>query len=343
MGMKYLLLLTAAAVMGGGHFQDSKKRVACTIPALRSIAAEIAGDDFEVFALSKADENVHTVSPNPNLMRQVGSADLFIEVGLELEIWVPEVVNNAGNPKLFRGGAGHVVASKGISREEVPDVLSRSEGDVHPEGNPHVWIDPLRAVRMAENIAAALKKESPGKAAAIDGRFEKFRAKIDESLFGAELVKLVGSKKLAREAQDGRLWEFLDTTEVEGTKLSGRIGGWLKKAEPLKGVAAIEFHRTWVYLSKLFGFELIGAIEEKPGIDPGRRHLAELVAKMKERKARLILVENFQSFTVPRRVGEESGAAVVSIPAQPGGEAGTDGYFAFIDHVLSRLLEGLKK
>ncbi|HKS17476.1 MAG TPA: metal ABC transporter substrate-binding protein [Planctomycetota bacterium] len=334
--------LALAATLAFGAQETSKKSVACTIPAVRSIAAEIAGDDFEVFALAKADENVHRVSPNPNLMRRVGAAALFIEVGLQLETWAPEVSNNSGNPKLFPGGEGHIVASKGIPREELPASVSRSEGDVHPEGNPHIWIDPLRAVRMAENIAAAFKKISPGRAAAIDERLEKFRARIDEALFGAELVKLVGGKKLARLAQDGGLLKFLEETEADGAKLSTRIGGWLQKAAPLRGVTVIEFHRTWIYVAKLFGFEIIGAIEEKPGIEPGPRHLVDLVATMKAKKARLILVENFQSFTGPRRVAGESGAVVVSLPAQPGGEEGTDGYIAFIDRVVTKLVEGLQ-
>lgn len=339
--IRIALVVTAAALAAGAQ-ESPKKKVACTIPAVRSIAAEIAGDDFEVFALAKADENVHAVSPNPRLMAKVGSADLFIEVGLQLEIWAPEVVNNAGNPRLFRGGVGHVVASKGIPREEVPATATRAEGDVHPEGNPHIWIDPLRAVRMAENIAAALKKLDPGKAAAVEGRLEKFRARIDEALFGADLVRLAGSKKLARLVQEGKLWEFLDATEVEGAKLVTRVGGWLKKAGRLRGVAVVEFHRTWIYLAKLFGFEIIGSIEEKPGIDPGPKHLVDLAAAIRERKARLILVENFQSFSAPRKVASETGAVVVSIPAQPGGEPGTESYFDFIDHVVSKLVEGLK-
>lgn len=335
-----LLLLALAA----GPAQDApKKKIACTIPAVRSIAAEVAGDDFEVFALSKPDENVHTISPNPNLMRRVGSAELFIEVGLQLEIWAPEVSNNSGNPKLFPGAPGHIVASAGISREEVPTgPISRAQGDVHPEGNPHIWIDPLRAVRMGENIAAALKKVSPDKAAAIDARLEKFRARIDEALFGAELVKLVGSKKLARLTHEGKLWAFLQETEADGAKLMTRLGGWLKRAEPLRGEAVIEFHRTWIYIAKLFGFEIVGSIEEKPGIEPGPKHLVGLVATMKARKVRLIIVENFQDSTKPRRIAEEAGAMVVTVPAQPGGEDGTDSYIAFIDRVVTKLLDGLK-
>jgi zinc/manganese transport system substrate-binding protein len=338
--MKTLCVMAVAALLGGQ--ETSKKSVACTIPAVRSIAAEVGGEDFDVFALAKADENVHRVSPTPNLMRKVGAADLFIEVGLQLETWAAEVSNNSGNPKLFPGGEGHIIASKGIPREEVPASASRSEGDVHPEGNPHIWIDPLRAVRMAENIAAAFKKVSPGKGAAIDARLERFRARVDESLFGGELVKLVGSKKLARLAQDGRLWEFLESTEADGAKLSTRVGGWLKKAAPLRGASVVEFHRTWVYLAKLFGFRIVGSIEEKPGIEPGPRHLIELVETMKSKKARLILVENFQDFTGPRRVAGEAGAVVVPLPAQPGGEEGANDYFAFIDRVVTKLVDGLQ-
>jgi zinc/manganese transport system substrate-binding protein len=339
--MKNFLIL--ALCLGVVPQAAEKKKVACTIPALRSIAEEIGGEDFEVFALAKADENMHKVSANPNLMRRVGAADLFIEVGLQLDRWAAEVVNNSGNPKLFPGGEGHVVASKGISREEIPAVPSRSEGDVHPEGNPHLWIDPLRAVRMAENIAAALKKASPGKAAAIDERLAKFRTRIDEALFGADLVKLVGSKKLARLVQEGNLWTFLESTEVEGATLATRVGGWLKKAAPLRGVNVVEFHRTWIYFARLFGFQIVGSIEEKPGIEPGGRHLADLAATMKEKKARLIIVENYQGMSAPRRVAEEAGAVVVTIPAQPGGEPGTDAYVAFIDHLVTKLVDGLKE
>ena len=340
-----LAVSAAAALTSGAAGQETaRKKVACTIPAVRSIAAEVAGDDFELFALSKPDENVHTVSPTPLLMRRVGSADLFIEIGLQLEIWVPEVTNSSGNRKIQPGGEAHIVASAGIPREEVPTgPISRSEGDVHPEGNPHIWIDPLRAVRIAENIATAFKKISPSKAAAVDERLEKFRARIDESLFGAELVKLVGGKKLSRLAQDGGLWPFLESTEADGAKLSTRIGGWLKKAEALRGVAVIEFHRTWIYLAKLFGFEIVGAIEEKPGIEPGPKHLMDLAATIKERKVRLIIVENFQGFSAPRKVAEGTGAVVVTLPAQPGGEEGTEGYFAFIDRLVSKLVDGLKE
>jgi len=338
------MVLTVAAVLpGGARGQDvSKVKVACTIPALRSIAAEVAADGFEIFALSKPDQDVHHISPTPLLVNKVREADLFIEIGLQLEIWAPEILNNAANPKIVLGAEGHVVASSGIPREDMPKVLSRSEGDIHPEGNPHIWLDPLRAKGIAGNIAAACKKAAPGRAEEIDRRLDAFKSRIDEAVFGPELVKLVGSKKLTRLTQDGELWRWLQENEADGAKLSTKIGGWLKKGEPLRGVAVIEFHRTWVYLSKLLGFEIVGAIEPKPGIEVTAKHYSWLVETVKARTARLILVDNFYNAAAPRRLAEETGARTVILPGQPGGEPGTEEYIAFIDRVISKMVEGLK-
>ncbi len=338
-------LTAAAALWGGAAAQETrKKQAACTLPALRSIAAEVAGDDIEVFALARPDQDPHFVSPNPRLMNKVRSADLFFLIGLQLELWAPDVCNGSGNPRIFPGRESHVVATRGVAREEVPTVApTRSEGDVHPEGNPHLWIDPLRAKGIAENIAAAFKKTAPDKSGAIDERLEKFRNRIDEAVFGPELVKLVGSKKLTRLAQDGELWSYLESNESDGAKLVTRVGGWLKKAECLRGLPVVEFHKTWIYLAKLLGFKIVGAIESKPGIEPGPRHIADLIETMKSNKVRLILVDNFYDLGKPRHLAEQSGARVVVLPNQPGGESGTDNYFAFIDHVITALNQGLKE
>jgi zinc/manganese transport system substrate-binding protein len=341
--LKRMICLTAAAaLMGGAAGQEAeKKKVACTIPALRAIAAELAGDGFEVFALSRPDQDVHFVSPTPPLWNKVRTARLFIEIGLQLEIWAPDVTNNSGNSKIQPGREGHIVASEGISREEMPKVVSRSEGDVHPEGNPHIWLDPLRAKQIAENISAALKKVAPERGGEIDRRLETFKSRIDEAVFGADLVKLVGSKKLNRLALDGELWSYLDATEADGAKLATRIGGWLKKGERLRGTSVIEFHRSWIYLAKLLGFQIVGAIEAKPGIEPGPKHIADLIETVKTKKARLILVDNFYDLSKPRYVEAQAGAKVVVLPGQPGGEPGTDDYFSFIDRIVTDLVKGL--
>ncbi|HLF94516.1 MAG TPA: metal ABC transporter substrate-binding protein [Planctomycetota bacterium] len=314
-----------------------KKKVMCTLPVLKSIADAVAGDDFEVTALAKPDQDPHKVEPTPSLMKKLREADLFIEIGLQLELWADQVATGSGNPNLARGAKGRLVASAGISREEVPTVVSRSEGDVHPEGNPHIWIDPLRAKQIAENIAGALKAVSPAKAGAVDERLKKFRDRIDEALFGPELIAQAGAASLVRKAQAGTLHAWL-----EEKKLVEKAGGWLRLARPLRGQAMIEYHKTWTYAAKLFGFEIVGSIQSKPGIEPGPRHIEELKKVIADRKVKGIIVDNFYEMAVPNALARETGVKVAVVPGQPGGEAGTEDYVAFLTHVLEKLVEAAK-
>ena len=102
---------------------------------------------------------------------------------------------------------------------------------------------------MAENIASALEKVDPAHAEDYKRNLEAFQKRIDEALFGAELVKQVGGRQLSRLARQGRLTEYL---EKEG--LAGSLGGWLKKAEPLRGRSIVTYHKTSAYLAERFGF-----------------------------------------------------------------------------------------
>src|SRR6185436_11519324 len=104
----------------------------------------------------------------------------------------------------------------------------------------------------------------------------------------------------------------------------------------------IEFHKTWVYFARLFGFEVVGSVQPKPGISPGPKDLEALLARMKAMGVKLIIVDNFYPSAEPKALGEQTGAKVAIVPDQPGGEAGTEDYFKFIDTVLDRMLEGGK-
>src|SRR5438552_529969 len=122
--------------------QAKKVQVVCTLPTLKALTEEVGGDRVDVIALAKGDEDPHFVTPTPVLMKKTREADLFIENGFSLELWGNEVVNGSGNAKLFTGMPGRVVAGKGISPLEIPSVLTRELGDIHPQGNPHIWLDP---------------------------------------------------------------------------------------------------------------------------------------------------------------------------------------------------------
>jgi zinc/manganese transport system substrate-binding protein len=321
---------------------NRKVQVVCTLPTLKSLAEEVGGNRVEVIALAKGDQDPHFVTPTPVLMRKTREADLFIENGFSLELWANEVVNGSGNSRIFTGTAGRIIAGAGISALEVPSVVSREMGDIHPQGNPHVWLDPLLAKVAAGNICEALKTVDPAGAAYYESRKADFFNRIDEALFGPELLKLIGVQKLTRLAWSGQLVNFLRNNQLDGQPLLSKAGGWLKASQPLWGVKSYEFHKVWVYFARIFGLQLLGTIEERPGIPPGPQHIRQVTERIKAEKVPLILVDNFYDPSLPNRVAQQTGAKVVLLPNQVEGEPGIKNYFDLMNRLMEKITSALK-
>ena len=334
-----VFLFMAPAV---AHAQDKKVKVVVTLPTLKALTDEVGGNRVDVIALAKGDQDPHFVTPTPVLMQRTRQADLFIENGFSLELWADQVANGSGNTKIFRGTPGRIVAGSGISALEIPAVLTREMGDIHPQGNPHVWLDPLLAKVEAGNIAEALKSVDPAGASTYESRKAEFFRRIDTALFGPELLKLVGIQKLTRLAWSRELYPFLENNKVEGQPLAAKAGGWVKAAEPLRGIKAYEFHRVWVYFARLFGIQLVGTIEERPGIPPGPQHLMQITERIKSDKIPLIMVDNFYDPAQPNNIARQTGAKVVLLPNQVEGEHGVKTYFDLMDHVIAKTTGALK-
>jgi len=183
--MRKLLLITAVFA-GGMLFAGGKLRVVTTLSDLASIAREIGGEHVEVKSLISGGQEPHTAVPKPSLMAAVNKADLFVEVGLELELWAERVLEGAHNPRVLEGQPGFVRASDGVSTLEVPRVLTRAEGGVHPQGNPHIWLDPLNGIKIAENITEGLKRVDPEHAEKYESNLTAFKERIWKALYGCE-------------------------------------------------------------------------------------------------------------------------------------------------------------
>jgi len=321
---------------------DRKVRVVATLPNLGSIAAAVGGERIDLTVIASGTQDAHFVDPKPSFIVKLQSADLLIVNGLDLEIgWVPPLTQGARNGRILPGGSGYVDASVGVPVLEIPTSLSRAEGDVHPYGNPHYLTDPLNAATVAGTIAEALKRVDPAGATAYDEGRKAFVKRLHESLFGAELVGLVGGAKLAREAAAGTLDAFLDGTQVAGTPLRSRLGGWLGKMQALKGQPVVTYHKDLSYFANRFGLKIVDYVEPKPGIQPSAKHIEELMQSLKAGAARVILTRPYVEHRSTDLLAEKTGVKAITLPMEVSGVAEATDYFALFDYVTAQIAGAL--
>lgn len=334
---RVLAALTLVAVCDARSQEDGEPlHVVTTLNVLADLARAVGGEYVTVEALSRPTQDPHFVEPTPVLMRRVREADMFVEVGLQLELWADKVVAGSGNTRLQLGQPGRAIASTGIATIQLPRVLSREWGDVHPYGNPHLWLDPLNAKVMAANVAAALSRLDPAHTAAFEANLAAFQASIDEHMFGAALVERIGAKKLDRLTRSQRLGEYLEQRE-----LTDLLGGWMAQARPLIGRSIVTYHRTFGYFAARFGFVIPIEIEERPGIPPSARHRDRVLEVMRELGVRTILEATFYDRSAGDYLAEKTGARVVVTPIDVGeAGAGVGGahYIDLMDALVAALV-----
>jgi len=146
---------------------DSKIRIMTATTDLASLAQEIGGDKVDVEAVARGYQDPHFVDPKPSFLLKLSKAELLIVVGLELEIgWLPPLITQSSNPRIQVGAPGYFDASRFARILELPTgQVTRAEGDVHPLGNPHYWLDPDNALRIAKGIQNKISEMRPNDAA----------------------------------------------------------------------------------------------------------------------------------------------------------------------------------
>jgi zinc/manganese transport system substrate-binding protein len=166
------IFLTAAGLMSAQA--QAKLRVFACEPEWASMLAELAGDKVDVDVATNALQDVHQIEAKPSLIAKLRSADLTVCDGAELEIgWLPKLVQQSGNQKVASGPGSFMAASQIVTLEK-PTALDRANGDVHPEGNPHVQMDPHRMLTIAKALSARLAQLDPANAAVYQQRFADF-------------------------------------------------------------------------------------------------------------------------------------------------------------------------
>jgi zinc/manganese transport system substrate-binding protein len=308
-------ILATLATPLGAQSAGKPLKVVTSLTTYASIAREIVGDRGTVTAIANGDENPHFVQPKPSFVPLLGGADLFVTTGLDLELWVPALLDKAGNSKVSEGGPGYVAAYQGIPLLDVPTSFSRTQGDIHVYGNPHIWTDPLNAVQIARNILAGLKRVAPASTEYFTAREKDFENRVYNALFGADLVRILGAEALARLDRDGKLLEFLRTQRYQGAPLSEKLGGWLAAAAGFRGKEIVCYHKEWDYFSQQFGIPCIDYIESKPGIPPTPRHVQEVIATMRDRRIGVLFSTNYYDRRQVQQVAARTGAKAVIVPS----------------------------
>lgn len=176
-------LFIALALLGCAVAQAEPLRIVTTTSDLASIAKEVGGDRVIAESIARGYQDPHFVEPKPSFLLQLKKAELLAVVGLELEIgWLPPLVEQSRNTKIRPGTDGYLDLSAGVEIFDRPTAhVDRSMGDIHAAGNPHYWLEPGNAIRIAIQFRDRFAKLRPADAEYFTGRLNDFKKRANEA------------------------------------------------------------------------------------------------------------------------------------------------------------------
>jgi zinc/manganese transport system substrate-binding protein len=204
--MRAFFSVVSAVVMwlAGAQAARAEVRVVATVPDLAALAREVGSNLVSVRSLSLPTQDPHFVDAKPSLALELNRADLLLLVGLDLEIgWLPTLLVGARNPAIQPGAPGHLDCSQFVDKLDVPgQAVDRSQGDIHPAGNPHYLYDPRAGEAVAIGIAGRLAQIDPShadayrsNAQALVKRLQAARAEWEKTMSPYRGVPVVGYHK----------------------------------------------------------------------------------------------------------------------------------------------------
>jgi len=157
--------------------------VVATSSSTGALVREIARDQAELTILAPPDRDIHYLQARPSMVRALRGADLVAALGADLEVgWLPVAIRQAANPNILPGRPGYFEAAAQVTLLEVGGPADRALGDVHPVGNPHLNMDPLRMSQVARALARRLGELDPANAGQYRRRADAFAQKVKKRL-----------------------------------------------------------------------------------------------------------------------------------------------------------------
>lgn len=281
---------------------EKKLNVVATQTIFADLVKQIGGDRVEVSAVASPRYNIHFIQPKPSDVRRVGRADLYVNSGLDLEAWSDPLLEAAGKPELFRGGARNVDVSRGIRLLGVPDhPVTRAEGDIHAFGNPHFHMNPENARIIARNILVRLQEVDPVNSDYYSERAREFEARLD-----------------------------------------AKIDEWKILTADLDGKEIISYHEDILYFADFLGLKVKEYLEPKPGIPPSPKHLQFLKEYAAANHVHAIVMPTYYPKGAAEVLANRINGHVVTIAQGVGEVPGTDDFFGFFDYNFKQIHEGVR-
>ena len=276
-------------------------RVLATLPDLWAITRAIVGDVGDVQVATRPGQNPHDLEIRPSQIVLVKRAEILVRNGLEEDSWIDPVIESSGNPRLLRGAPSVIEAVRGLP------LLKVRTGPIDRS---------LGDVHPSGNPHFTL---DPGTLPVVTANIVAGLAALRPDL----------AERLAANRR-----AFLDDVAAAARR-------WDAALAPYRGAAIVSYHDSWPYFCRAFGLQELGIIEDRPGVPPSPQHLAALIRQMRERRAKVVLVESWYPTASADTVARAAGARVLVLPQSPGAVKGTDTYITHLDFLVTSLARAL--
>jgi len=293
-----IILLIGVFCAGARPVHAAKIRIVATLTDLADLARNIGDDLVEVHSLATGVEDTHGVPMKPSFVPMMNQADLLLLVGFECE---------------------HAF---------LPGLLEASK-------NPRIQRDRAGYIDCSKGIIPRDVPKSTEHYAGDVHPYGNPHYMLDPVLAKTAIQNIYNALVEFAPQYQG---EFTRNRDAYLAKLNAKIAEWEKEVKPLKGVKFVSYHEHWPYFADRFGLDYFGTIELRPGIDPTPRHIEELIAKMKVEHVPIVAREPQFPERVPKRIAEQTGATLITLPIMPGGVPNTETYIKMMDYIIHTMV-----
>ena len=274
-----LALLLAGCAPSGNASQDGKLNVVATVSPITNIIYNIGGEHITLSGIVPEGVNSHTFEPAPSDAKKLAGADLIFVNGLDLE----DPTLNLAKANLKEGAEIIILGEQTITKDQYAYDFSFPKEEGHP--NPHLWPNPIFALRYADIARDTLVRRDPANADYYNGNYDKFKARI--------------------EALDEAIKTTINSIPENNRKL-------------------LTYHDSFAYFAPRYGMTVIGAIQPSDFAEPSAKDVADLITQIKEEKVPAVFGSEVFPSPILEQIAKESGAKYVSdlrdddLPGMPG-------------------------